>query len=274
MKWIWMERPRVRRELTWIQLLPPDPGTDVVSRCSRRWPHEGVDPIERQQQHRSGRVGWLRAAVLGADDGIVSTASLTIGVAAAAASRSAILVAGLAGLVAGAMSMAAGEYVSVSSQRDAERADITLERQQQQADPDLELAELTDIYVRRGLDPDLAGTVAATLMQADPLGAHLRDELGLSDHTRARPVQAAVVSAASFAVGAGLPLLALLLAPPASRIAVIAASALGLLALLGVLGGRLGGAAARRAAVRVTVGGGLAMAATALIGRLVGAADL
>jgi vacuolar iron transporter family protein len=235
---------------------------------------EEVDPVARQEQHRSGRVGWLRAAVLGADDGIVSTASLMIGVAAAAASRSTILVAGLAGLVAGAMSMAAGEYVSVSSQRDAERADITRERQQQQADPDLELAELTDIYVRRGLDEQLAGTVAATLMRADPLNAHLRDELGMTQQARARPVQAALVSAASFAAGAALPLLGLLLAPPASRIAVIAASALGLLALLGALGARLGGAAAGRAAVRVTVGGGLAMAATALIGRLVGAADL
>jgi VIT1/CCC1 family predicted Fe2+/Mn2+ transporter len=219
-------------------------------------------------------VGWLRAAVLGADDGIVSTASLLIGVAAAVASRSAVLVAGLAGLVAGAMSMAVGEYVSVSSQRDAERADITRERRQQQVDPEGELAELTDIYVRCGLGPALAGTVAATLMQADPLGAHLRDELGLNEQTRARPVQAALVSAASFAGGAALPLLALLLAPPAGRIAVIAASALGLLALLGAAGGRLGGATAGRAAVRVTVGGGLAMAATALIGRLVGAAGL
>jgi VIT1/CCC1 family predicted Fe2+/Mn2+ transporter len=240
----------------------------------QRWPHEEVDSIARQEQHRSGRVGWLRAAVLGADDGIVSTASLVIGVAAAAAARSTILVAGLAGLVAGAMSMAAGEYVSVSSQRDAERADLTRERRQQQADPDLELAELTDIYVRRGLDEHLAGTVAATLMRADPLGAHLRDELGLSEQARARPVQAALVSAASFAVGAAPPLLALLLAPPATRIAAIAASALGLLALLGVLGGRLGGAAAGPAAVRVTVGGGLAMAATALIGRLVGSTGL
>ena len=216
-------------------------------------------------------MGWLRAAVLGADDGIVSTASLLIGVAAAAASRSAILVAGLAGLVAGAMSMAAGEYVSVSSQRDAERADITREREQQQADPDGELAELTGIYVRRGLDEQLAGTVAATLMHADPLGAHLREELGINHQTRARPVQAALVSAASFAAGAALPLLALLLAPPAARIAVIAASALGLLALLGVLGGQVGGAPVGPAAVRVTLGGGLAMVATALIGRLVGA---
>jgi VIT1/CCC1 family predicted Fe2+/Mn2+ transporter len=169
--------------------------------------------------------------------------------------------------------MAADEYVSVSSQRDAERADITRERRQQQASPGLELAELTDIYVRRGLGPDLAGTVAATLMRADPLGAHLRDELGMNEQARARPGQAAVISAASFAVGAALPLLALLLAPPAGRIAATATSAMALLALLGALGG-LGGAAAGRAAVRVTAGGGLAMAATALIGRLVGAASL
>jgi vacuolar iron transporter family protein len=248
--------------------LPLDPGTPAVV---PRLPHEQVDPIARQQQHRSGRAGWLRAAVLGADDGIVSTASLTIGVAAATASGSAVLVAGLAGLVAGALSMAAGEYVSVSSQRDAERADVTREHQQQQADPDLELAELTDIYVRRGLDEQLAGTVAATLMRADPLGAHLRDELGMTQQSRARPVQAALASAASFAAGAAVPLLGLLLAPPPGRIAVTAASALGLLALLGMLGGRLGGAPAVPAAVRVTVGGGLAMAATALIGRLVGA---
>jgi VIT1/CCC1 family predicted Fe2+/Mn2+ transporter len=247
---------------------------DSVPGSSRRWPHEEVDPIAPKEQHRSGRVGWLRAAVLGAEDGIVSTASLLLGVAAAAASRSAIVVAGLAGLVAGAMSMAAGEYVSVSSQRDAERADVTRERQQQQADPDGELAELTDVYVRRGLGPELAETVAATLMRTDPLGAHLREELGMNQQTRARPVQAALVSAASFALGAALPLLALLLATPAGRIAVIAASALGLLALLGVLGGRLGGAAVGPAAVRVTLGGGLAMAATALIGRLVGAAGL
>jgi VIT1/CCC1 family predicted Fe2+/Mn2+ transporter len=170
--------------------------------------------------------------------------------------------------------MAAGEYVSVSSQRDAERADITRERQQQQADPDGELAEITGIYVRRGLDEQLAGTVAAELMQADPLGAHLRDELGINHQTRARPVQAALVSAASFAAGASPPLLVLALAPPAARIAAIAVSALGLLALLGVLGARLGGAAAGLAAVRVTLGGGLAMAASALIGRLVGATGL
>src|SRR5262245_20723190 len=152
------------------------------------------------------------------------------------------------------MSMAAGEYVSVSSQRDAERADITRERQQQRAGPDRELVELTDIYVRRGLGPDLAGTVAATLMRADPLGAHLRDELGMTEQGRARPVQAAAVSAASFAVSSAVPLLALLLAPPAGRIAAIDTSALALLALLGALGGRVGGAAAGRAAVRVTAG--------------------
>jgi vacuolar iron transporter family protein len=224
----------------------------------------------RREVHRSGRAGWLRAAVLGADDGLVSTASLIIGVAASSASRGAVLVAGLAGLVAGAMSMAAGEYVSVSSQRDAERADIDLERRQLAADPAVELAELTDIYVRRGLDRELAATVADRLTSVDPLGAHLRDELGFSHAARARPGQAAVVSAASFAVGAAAPLLAVLLAPAANRIAATAAATLVLLAVLGVIGGRLGGAPAAPAALRVAVGGGLAMLVTAVIGRLVG----
>jgi vacuolar iron transporter family protein len=224
----------------------------------------------RREVHRSGRAGWLRAAVLGADDGLVSTASLIIGVAASSASRGAVLVAGLAGLVAGAMSMAAGEYVSVSSQRDAERADIDLERRQLAADPAVELAELTDIYVRRGLDREIAATVADRLTSVDPLGAHLRDELGFSHAARARPGQAAVVSAASFAVGAAAPLLAVLLAPVANRIAATAAATLLLLAVLGAIGGRLGGAPAAPAALRVAVGGGLAMLVTAVIGRLVG----
>jgi vacuolar iron transporter family protein len=226
----------------------------------------------RRRAHRSGRAGWLRAAVLGADDGLVSTASLVIGVAAASASRGTVLLAGLAGLVAGAMSMAAGEYVSVSSQRDAERADVDLERRQQLADPAAELAELTDIYVRRGLDRELAARVAGRLTAVDPLGAHLRDELGFSDAARARPVQAAVVSAVSFALGAAAPLLAVLLAPAGLRIALTAAATLVLLAVLGATGGRLGGAPAGPAALRVAVGGGLAMAVTALIGRLAGAA--
>ncbi|HYN17087.1 MAG TPA: VIT family protein [Actinomycetes bacterium] len=227
-----------------------------------------------REAHRSGRAGWLRAAVLGADDGIISTASLLIGVAASNASRSAVLVAGLAGLVAGAMSMAVGEYVSVSSQRDAERADVDLERRQLAANPEAELAELTDIYMRRGLERELAATVAKRLTAVDPLGAHLRDELGFSAAARARPVQAGVVSAATFAVGAAAPLLAVLLAPDAARIAVTAAATLLLLAVLGAVGGRLGGAPAAPAVLRVAVGGGLAMATTALIGRLVGAVGL
>lgn len=228
----------------------------------------------RAESHRSGRAGWLRAAVLGADDGIVSTASLVIGVAAAAASRNAVLVAKVAGLVAGATSMPAGEYVSVSSQRDAEQADIAREQQALAADPDLEQAELTEIYVRRGLDRPLAAMVAQRLMQADPLGSHVRDELGLQPGHLARPLQAAVVSAVSFAVGAALPLVLIVLTPIGARILVTALGALALLALLGAVGARLGGASAGRAALRVTVGGGLAMGLTALIGQLVGATGL
>jgi vacuolar iron transporter family protein len=227
-----------------------------------------------RELHRSGRAGWLRAAVLGADDGIVSTASLVIGVAAAAASRNAVALAGVAGLVAGATSMAAGEYVSVSSQRDAEQADIGRERGELAADPELERAELTEIYVRRGLDRELAATVAERLMAVDPLGSHVRDELGLGPGELARPLQAAVVSALSFAVGAALPLALIVAAPIGVRVPVTALAALALLALLGAVGARLGGARAGRAALRVTVGGGLAMGLTALIGQLVGATGL
>jgi VIT1/CCC1 family predicted Fe2+/Mn2+ transporter len=227
-----------------------------------------------RELHRSGRAGWLRAGVLGADDGIVSTASLVIGVAAAAASQNTVLLAGVAGLVAGATSMAAGEYVSVSSQRDAEQADIARERRELAADPTFEQAELTDIYVRRGLDQDLAATVAERLMAVDPLGSHVRDELGLQPDRLARPLQAAVVSAVSFAVGAALPLALIALAPTGVRIPVTALAALALLAVLGAVGARLGGASAGRAALRVTVGGGLAMGLTALIGQLVGASGL
>jgi VIT1/CCC1 family predicted Fe2+/Mn2+ transporter len=223
-----------------------------------------------REVHRSGRAGWLRAAVLGADDGIVSTASLVIGVAAAAASRNAVLLAGVAGLVAGATSMAAGEYVSVSSQRDAEQADIARERRELAADPEFEQAELTEVYVKRGLDRALAATVAERLMAVDPLGSHVRDELGLQSGGLARPLQAAVVSAVSFAVGAALPLGLIVLAPIGVRVPVTALAALGLLALLGAVGARLGGAPAGRAALRVTVGGALAMGLTALIGQLVG----
>jgi VIT1/CCC1 family predicted Fe2+/Mn2+ transporter len=222
------------------------------------------------ESHRSGRAGWLRAAVLGADDGIVSTASLVIGVAAAATSRSTVLLAGVAGLVAGATSMAAGEYVSVSTQRDAEQADIAREQRQLAADPDLEQAELAEIYVQRGLDRPLAATVAERLMTTDPLGSHVRDELGLQPGRLAQPLQAAVMSAVSFAVAATLPLALIVLAPIGVRIPVTALAALALLALLGVLGARLGGARAGWAALRVTLGGGLAMGLTALIGQLVG----
>lgn len=226
------------------------------------------------EMHLSGRVAWLRAAVLGADDGIVSTASLMIGVAASDASRNAILTAGLAGLVAGAMSMAAGEYVSVSSQRDAEEADIARERAELASDPDFELDELTQVYEQRGLTPALAREVAVQLTAADPLGTHLRDELGVTEGDLARPVQASVVSALSFALGAALPLLTLLVAPASVRIAVIAVAAIVFLGVLGVVGSRLGGAGATRPAFRVMAGGGLAMLVTALIGRLVGAAGL
>lgn len=224
------------------------------------------------ERHRVGRVGWLRAAVLGANDGVVSTASLMIGVAAAAAGRTEVLVAGLAGLVAGAMSMAAGEYVSVSSQRDAERADIARERREHRANPALELEELTEIYRRRGLEPALAREVATQLERHDAIGAHLRDELGLTELTVARPWQAAAVSAGSFALAAIVPVLVLLAAPRSLRIPVLAATCLAVLAALGWLGGRLGGAPQGRAAARVLVGGGLAMGASAVIGRIVGAA--
>jgi vacuolar iron transporter family protein len=229
-------------------------------------------PIRAHREtHRSDRVGWLRAGVLGSQDGIVSTASLLIGVAAANGDRTEILVAGIAALVAGAMSMAAGEFSSVSSQRDTEVADIERETRELDRFPEHELEELTQIYEERGLDRELARTVAGQLMASDPLGSHIRDELGLSPETMARPAQAAVVSAVSFGAGAGLALLTAALAPAGARIAFIAVVTLVLLAFVGVVGARLGGASAVRAALRITVGGGLAMAATALIGALVGA---
>jgi VIT1/CCC1 family predicted Fe2+/Mn2+ transporter len=216
-------------------------------------------------------VGWLRAAVLGSDDAIVSTASLMIGVAASLASRQAILVAGVAGLVAGAMSMAVGEYVSVSSQRDAEEADIEIEKRELAGQPTAELQELAGIYRRRGLDAELALQVAKQLSAHDRLGAHLRDELGLDTRSLARPMQAALTSAASFASFAAVPIVVLLLAPLAFRIPLIAAVSLASLATLGAVGGHLGGAPLLRASLRVTLGGGLAMALTAAIGRLLGA---
>jgi VIT1/CCC1 family predicted Fe2+/Mn2+ transporter len=227
-------------------------------------------PAIRVEKHRSGRVGWLRAAVLGSDDAIVSTASLMIGVAAASASKPAILVAGVAGLVAGAMSMAVGEYVSVSSQRDAERADIGLETQELAGNPQAELEELAQVYEKRGLEKDLAMKVAEQLSAHDRLGAHMRDELGIDQATLARPLQAAWISAASFAIFAVVPIVALLAAPAVWRIPMIAACSLASLAALGALGGRLGGAPVGRAALRVSLGGGLAMGVTALIGRILG----
>lgn len=220
--------------------------------------------------HRSERVAWLRAMVLGSDDAIVSTASLMIGVAASSAPSDAILVAGVAGLVAGAMSMAVGEYVSVSSQRDAEQADIERERRELGEQPQAELNELAMIYVKRGLDEDLATKVAEQLSARDRLGAHIRDELGIDRESLARPFQAAWTSAASFAVFAMVPIAALLLAPVAWRIPSIAVASLASLAALGAIGGYLGGAPLGRAALRVTVGGGLAMAITAAIGRMLG----
>ena len=226
------------------------------------------------ERHRGGRAGWLRAAVLGANDGIVSTASLVVGVAAASASRDAVITAGIAGLVAGAMSMAVGEYVSVSSQRDTEHADLAKEARELAADPAGELDELTGIYQRRGLSPATAAIVAAELTAHDALAAHTRDELGLTETLRARPLQAASYSAVSFVAGAVLPLIAVIVAPAGARIAVVTVVALLCLAGSGALGAVLGGAGPWRGALRVTVGGGLAMAATALIGIGVGAAGL
>jgi len=220
--------------------------------------------------HRSGRVGWLRAAVLGSDDAIVSTASLMLGVAASSAPKGAILVAGAAGLVAGAMSMAVGEYVSVSSQRDAELADIEVEKSELAGQPAAELQELATIYIKRGLDEGLAMRVAEQLSLHDRLGAHLRDELGISGASIARPIQAACISAASFASFAALPVLALVGAPASLRSPAIALISLASLAALGALGGHLGGAPMGRASLRVTIGGALAMAVTAEIGRVLG----
>jgi VIT1/CCC1 family predicted Fe2+/Mn2+ transporter len=220
--------------------------------------------------HRAGRAGWLRAAVLGSDDAIVSTASLMIGVAASSASKDAILIAGAAGLVAGAMSMAAGEYVSVSSQRDAEQADLALEKRELASRPEAELNELAMIYVKRGLDHDLAMKVAVQLSAHDRLGAHARDELGLDPSSLSRPLQAAWISAVSFATFAMVPIAVLFVAPASLRIPAIAAVSLASLAALGAFGARLGGAHLGRAALRVTLGGALAMAFTAAIGRILG----
>lgn len=224
------------------------------------------------ERHLGGRIGWLRAAVLGANDGIVSTASLIVGVAAASAARNDILIAGVAGLVAGAMSMAAGEYVSVSSQSDTERADLALERRELGNGPDVELEELTLIYVQRGLDRALARQVAGQLTARDALGAHARDELGMSDTSAARPVQAALASAATFTVGAAAPLLMVFVSPNAILIPAVIVASLVFLAVLGAVGARAGGANVPRATVRVTFWGALAMALTAGIGMLFGTA--
>jgi vacuolar iron transporter family protein len=222
------------------------------------------------ERHRTQRIGWLRAAVLGANDGIVSTASLIVGVAAADAGRSETLLAGVAGLVAGAMSMAAGEYVSVSSQADTERADLGRERGELAAQPEFERRELAEIYVARGLTSDLATQVAEQLMAHDALGAHARDELGVSDVVSARPVQAGLASAATFAVGAALPLLTALIVPAPQVVPAVAGTSLVFLTALGVVSARAGGAPVLRASARVAFWGALAMALTALVGRLFG----
>jgi len=222
------------------------------------------------ESHLVTRIGWLRAAVLGANDGIVSTASLIVGVAAAAATQNDVLVAGVAGLVAGAMSMAAGEYVSVSSQSDTERADLARERRELSDNPAFELDELAEIYVGRGVDKPLALQVARQLMKKDALSAHARDELGISEITTARPVQAALTSAASFSVGAAMPLLMVVVSPAALLVPIVSGASLGFLALLGAIGAKAGGANVLRATARVTFWGAFAMALTAGIGKLIG----
>ncbi len=227
-------------------------------------------PAPNKEQHRIGRIGWLRAAVLGANDGILSTASLVLGVATAHASHNNVLVAGVAGLVAGAMSMAAGEYVSVHSQADTERAELALERAELKSDNKGEHKELAQIYVSRGLDPSLAKQVAQQLMAHDALEAHARDELGITTTNTPRPIQAALASAASFAVGAALPLLVTAFAPQNILIYLVAGTSLVFLALLGGLAARTGGAKVAAAALRVTFWGALAMAITAGVGFLFG----
>jgi len=223
------------------------------------------------ERHAVDRIGWLRAAVLGANDGIVSTASLVVGVAAAAATRSDVLLAGTAGLVAGAMSMAAGEYVSVSSQSDTEKADLAREAHELKDDPAFEREELANIYIKRGLDPALAAQVADQLMAKDALGAHAKDELQISDLTAARPIQAALTSAATFAVGAALPIGTVLLVPVEVLVPAVTIASLAFLVVLGAVGARAGGAPMPIAIFRVTFWGAIAMALTAGIGRLFGA---
>jgi VIT1/CCC1 family predicted Fe2+/Mn2+ transporter len=227
--------------------------------------------MPQPERHRSGRIGWLRAAVLGANDGIVSTASLVIGVAAAHSSWSQVLVAGVAGLAAGALSMAAGEYVSVSSQADTERADLDLERRELARDSDAELQELAGIYVHRGVAPELARTVAHQLMAHDALAAHARDELGISEHLAARPLQAAFTSAAAFAAGAAVPILTITVAPEGRLSLFVAGASVICLVGLGALAARTGGAPPLVGAARVAFWGALAMAVTASVGWMFGA---
>ncbi len=229
-------------------------------------------PRSHAERHLIARIGWLRAAVLGANDGIVSTASLIVGVAAASASREPVVIAGVAGLVAGAMSMAAGEYVSVSSQSDTENADLARERRELAEIPEAEREELAQIYVARGLDADLARKVADQLMAKDALAAHARDELGISEITTAQPILAAMASAASFAIGAALPLFLVFIVPLSVMVPAVGAGSLAFLALLGAGGARAGGADIWRPTLRVTFWGAFAMALTAGIGKLFGAA--
>ena len=228
--------------------------------------------MNTESLHRSHRIGWLRAAVLGANDGLISTSSLVVGVAAASPDRSAVFVAAIAGLAAGALSMAAGEYVSVSSQADTERADLGREREELASSPEAEKAELAEIYVARGVSPELAGQVAEQLMARDALGAHARDELGIHALTRARPIQAAVASAASFAVGAALPVILAVVLPIEVLTTGVVAATLALLLALGGVAAHLGGASLTRGALRVAFWGAVAMACTAMVGRLFGAA--
>ena len=222
------------------------------------------------EHHFATRIGWLRAAVLGANDGIISTASLIVGVAAASAAQNDVLIAGVSGLVAGAMSMAAGEYVSVSSQSNSEQADLARESKELSENPEFELEELAEIYVKRGIDRALARKVAQQLMANDALSAHARDELGISEITTARPVQAALTSAASFTVGAAMPLLMVVVSPAGALVPFVSAASLGFLAFLGAIGARTGGANVLRGTARVTFWGALAMALTAGIGKLFG----
>ena len=230
-----------------------------------------IPAIRRHSEvHRVSRIGWLRAAVLGANDGIVSTASLIVGVAAASATMSSVLVAGIAGLVAGAMSMAAGEYVSVSSQSDTEQADLARERAELSSQPAVEHEELTQIYIHRGVERRLAMQVADQLTAKDALGAHAQEELGITDMTTARPIQAALTSAATFSIGAAMPLAMVVIAPPSILIPLVVVASLAFLALLGGIGARAGGADMIKAMIRVTFWGALAMGLTAGIGKLVG----